>query len=29
MKSGVIYSSASAMDGIIDRMEEALGEKQL
>ena len=27
MKSGVIYSSASAMDGIIDRMEEALGEK--
>ena len=27
MKSGVIYSSASAMDGIIDRMEEVLGQK--
>ena len=27
MKSGVIYSSAAAMDGIIDRLEEELGEK--
>ena len=27
MKSGVIYSAAAAMDGIIDRLEEELGEK--
>ena len=27
MKSGVIYSAAAAMDGIIDRIEEELGEK--
>lgn len=27
MKSGIIYSSAAAMDGIIDRMREELGEK--
>lgn len=26
MKSGIIYSSAAAIDGIIDRMEEAIGE---
>lgn len=26
MKSGVIYSAAAAMDGIIDRLEEELGE---
>lgn len=27
MKSGVLYSSAAALDGIIDRVEEELGEK--
>ena len=27
MKSGVLYSSAGALDGIIDRIEEELGEK--
>lgn len=27
MKSGIIYSSAAAIDGIIDRMKEELGEK--
>ena len=27
MKSGMIYSSAAAIDGIIDRLEERLGEK--
>ena len=27
MKSGVLYSSAAAIDGIIDRVEEELGEK--
>lgn len=27
MKSGVLYSSAASIDGIIDRMEEELGEK--
>ncbi len=27
MKSGILYSSAGAMDGIIDRIEEELGEK--
>lgn len=27
MKSGVLYSSAAALDGIIDRIEEELGEK--
>ena len=27
MKSGVLYSSAGAIDGIIDRMEEELGQK--
>ena len=27
MKSGVLYSNASALDGIIDRIEEELGEK--
>lgn len=27
MKSGVLYSSAGALDGIIDRMEEELGQK--
>lgn len=27
MKSGVIYSAAAAMDGIIDRIEEEMGEK--
>ncbi len=27
MKSGVLYSNAAAIDGIIDRVEEELGEK--
>ena len=27
MKSGVLYSNAAALDGIIDRIEEELGEK--
>ena len=27
MKSGVLYSNAGALDGIIDRMEEELGQK--
>ena len=27
MKSGVLYSNAGALDGIIDRMEEELGKK--
>ena len=27
MKSGVLYSSAGAIDGIIDRMEEEFGQK--
>ena len=27
LKSGILYSNASALDGIIDRMEEELGEK--
>ena len=27
MKSGILYSSAAALDGIIDRVEEELGEK--
>ena len=27
MKSGVLYSNAGAIDGIIDRMEEELGQK--
>ena len=26
MKSGIIYSSAAAIDGIIDRLEEELGD---
>lgn len=27
MKSGVIYSNAAALDGIVDRIEEELGQK--
>ena len=27
MKSGVLYSNAAAIDGIVDRVEEELGEK--
>ena len=27
MKSGVIYSNAAALDGIIDRIEDELGQK--
>ena len=27
LKSGILYSNASALDGIIDRIEEELGEK--
>lgn len=29
MKSGVLYSNAAALDGIIDRIEEELGRRQL
>lgn len=27
MKSGVIYSNAASLDGIVDRIEEEMGEK--